>query len=171
MKYVAMYISGDMDFDFVDKTMDRFITAFKYRDISAVRLNDNNLVTTKVHVEFINSLEGFEGKIFDEIFGTVPYRILHKHLKDYRQHEFTRSLLRYILDEERSDKDTIKQESEQIRDLVTDIVISIFEDLISIDEIARTTDEGIRKYEIQNRVVNSYKWRELCDLLKIEYLD
>lgn len=99
MKCVVEY--APVSYSELEESLNDLVADLRGRGIVILRVSSNvaNMAidTPHVHITFLNDKNKFKGRVFDEVFGWVPFPV---HLKYPEQPRFEGSLLEYVLEQE-----------------------------------------------------------------------
>lgn len=99
MKCVVEYAPVSYS-EFKESLID-LVADLRGRGIDILRVSSNvaNMAidTPHVHITFVNDIQKLRGRVFDEVFGWVPFPV---RLKYPEQPRFEGSLLEYVLEQE-----------------------------------------------------------------------
>lgn len=99
MKCVVEY--APVSYSELEKSLIELVDDLRGREIDILRVSSNpanmTIDTPHVHITFLNDENKFRGRVFDEVFGWVPFLVRFKHPEQPR---FEGSLLEYVLEQE-----------------------------------------------------------------------
>jgi hypothetical protein len=99
MKCVVEY--APVSYSELEESLIDLVADLRGREIDILRVSSNvaNMAidTPHVHITFVNDIQKLKGRVFDEVFGWVPFPV---HLKYPEKPRFSGSLFEYVLDQE-----------------------------------------------------------------------